>query len=183
MKKSLLTAASVLLLGACSSTPGGYETAEYVTGGTSSGTSLASPDVLSADSMVAGYDDNAAASTKELRKDLAAIAGDRVFFDFDSASLSTDAQKQLREMADYIKGHFEKVKSITVEGHCDERGTREYNLALGDRRAVSVKKYLVGLGIDPNMINTISYGKERPADARHNDAAWAKNRRAVVVLD
>ncbi len=71
---------------------------------------------------------------------------------------------------------------MTIEGHCDERGTREYNLALGERRANAAKNYLVALGIDPNRIRTISYGKERPAVIGSNEAAWAQNRRAVTVV-
>lgn len=112
---------------------------------------------------------------------VAAVGADRVFFNFDSASLSQEAQATLRSAAEYIKAN--NVDAITVEGHCDERGTREYNLALGDRRAVSVKKYLVGLGVSADKITTISYGKERPAMPGHTSAAWAQNRRGVLVLN
>jgi peptidoglycan-associated lipoprotein len=73
--------------------------------------------------------------------------------------------------------------SVTVEGHCDERGTREYNLALGERRATAVRNALVALGISPNRIKTISYGKERPAVLGSNEAAWAQNRRGVTVIN
>ena len=73
--------------------------------------------------------------------------------------------------------------SITVEGHCDERGTREYNLALGERRATAVKNFLVALGVDANRIATISYGKERPDALGHNEAAWAQNRRGVTAVN
>ena len=73
--------------------------------------------------------------------------------------------------------------SVTVEGHCDERGTREYNLALGERRAASVKNYLVALGVDPSRISTLSYGKERPLAMGHDEAAWSQNRRGVSILN
>ncbi len=105
---------------------------------------------------------------------------DRVFFGFDSSALSKDAQMRLQEVASYLKA--KDIRRVTVEGHCDERGTREYNLALGDRRAVAAKKYLVGLGVDESRITTISFGKERPANAAHNEGAWSENRRAVVVV-
>lgn len=110
------------------------------------------------------------------------VAGgfDTVYFDYDSAAIRNDAEANLNKFADFAKAN--DVQGVTIEGHCDERGTREYNLALGDRRAVAVKKYLVGLGLDPNQMTTISYGKERPAVEGHNEAAWAKNRRGVIVL-
>lgn len=73
--------------------------------------------------------------------------------------------------------------TVTIEGHTDERGTREYNLALGERRANSVRDYMIALGVDPNRIKTISYGKERPVDPSSNEDAWSRNRRAVTVVD
>jgi peptidoglycan-associated lipoprotein len=73
-------------------------------------------------------------------------------------------------------------EKIVIEGHCDERGTAEYNIALGERRAKSVKRYLINLGVDSSQLSTISYGEERPADPGHNEAAWAKNRRAEFVI-
>jgi peptidoglycan-associated lipoprotein len=103
-----------------------------------------------------------------------------VYFDYDSSEIRADAQSNLKKFADFSKAN--DVKGVTIEGHADERGTREYNLALGDRRAVSVKKYLVGLGLSPDQVTTISYGKERPAVEGHDEAAWAKNRRGVIVL-
>ena len=116
----------------------------------------------------------------KFQKEFVAGGYNIVYFDYDSAAIRSDAETSLNKFASFAKDN--EVKGITVEGHCDERGTREYNLALGDRRAVAVKKYLVGLGMDPNQITTISYGKERPAVEGHNEAAWAKNRRGVIVL-
>ncbi|MAI08852.1 MAG: peptidoglycan-associated lipoprotein [Magnetococcales bacterium] len=117
-------------------------------------------------------------SASELEKVAAMYTGNKVHFGFDSAALSPESQARLKAIATRIKS--ENPAQVIVEGHCDERGTREYNLALGDRRAVSAKKYLVGLGVDSSKIKTISYGKERPLDAAHNPKAWEQNRRAVV---
>ncbi len=113
-------------------------------------------------------------------EDLAQNVGDRVFFDYDSAMLSADAQHTLERQSAWLK-QYSNV-SVTLEGHCDERGTREYNLALGERRAAAAKKYLVGLGIASSRISTISYGKERPAVIGSDESAWGQNRRAVSVI-
>ena len=98
-----------------------------------------------------------------------------IYFDFDKYNLKPPAIKKLDKTADWLSKN-PNVR-IRIEGHCDERGTNEYNLALGDRRANSAKKYLINLGISPERISTISYGEERPVDPGHNEAAWAKNRR------
>lgn len=103
---------------------------------------------------------------------------DTVNFDYDSSAIRSDAQAILEAQAKYLK---ETGKTIIVEGHCDERGTREYNLALGERRANSVKQALVSLGVEAGRISTISYGKERPLDGGTDEAAFAKNRRGVTV--
>ncbi|NBV54622.1 MAG: peptidoglycan-associated lipoprotein Pal [Proteobacteria bacterium] len=110
------------------------------------------------------------------------VAGgyNNVYFDYDSAAIRSDAEASLKRFHDFAKTN--NVQGVTVEGHCDERGTREYNLALGDRRAVAVKKYLVGMGMSPEQITTISYGKERPAAEGHDEGSWSKNRRGVLVL-
>ncbi|MDD4556323.1 MAG: peptidoglycan-associated lipoprotein Pal [Alphaproteobacteria bacterium] len=109
-----------------------------------------------------------------------ANADDRVFFAFDSSSISSEAAESLKTQAKWLNEHA-KV-NVVVEGHADERGTREYNLALGERRANSVKQYLVSQGIAADRVSTISYGKERPAVLGNNEAAWAQNRRAVTVV-
>ena len=104
---------------------------------------------------------------------------DRVFFAYDSDSVAASAQATLSKQAKWLKAN--PSVAIAVEGHADERGTREYNLALGDRRASSVKDYLMSQGISSNRISTISYGKERPVKSGSNDTAWAQNRRSVTV--
>ncbi len=105
--------------------------------------------------------------------------GDRVFFGFDRFDLTPEARDVLERQSEWLK-RFPDI-TITVAGHTDERGTREYNLALGERRAHSVKNYLVALGVEPNRIRTVSYGKEQPVDPRSAESAWSKNRRGVSV--
>jgi peptidoglycan-associated lipoprotein len=102
------------------------------------------------------------------------------FFAYDESTLSSEAQAALTGSASWLRKHPEY--SLLVEGHCDERGTEQYNLALGDRRANTAKEFLVTLGLDGNRIRTVSYGEERPFDSGHDEAAWAKNRRAHLVL-
>ena len=114
------------------------------------------------------------------QEDLVVNVGDRVFFGFDKSDLSTEAQATLDRQAAWLKKYA--TAKVTVEGHADERGTREYNLALGERRATAAKNYLVAAGIPAGRITTISYGKERPAVVGSNEAAWAQNRRAVTVV-
>jgi peptidoglycan-associated lipoprotein len=114
------------------------------------------------------------------QEDLIVNVGDRVFFDYNSSELDTDAQELLQDQVAWIKQYD---ASITIEGHCDERGTREYNLALGEKRAQSVKNYLVTMGVLPSKITTISYGKERPSVVGSNDGAWSQNRRSVTTVN
>jgi len=106
---------------------------------------------------------------------------EKAYFDFDKYNIRPDARTALEYNAEVLKRHPEV--DILIEGHCDERGTVEYNLALGERRANSVKDYLVKLGIDASRMRTISYGKERPVDLGHNEVAWQKNRRAEFKID
>jgi peptidoglycan-associated lipoprotein len=115
------------------------------------------------------------------REDFQQNVGDRVFFDFDKSDVKPEGRTTLQRQADWLK-KYPNV-TVTVEGHCDERGTREYNLALGERRASAVKKMLVALGVAANRVSTISYGKERPAVVGSNEAAWAQNRRGVTVIN
>lgn len=113
-------------------------------------------------------------------RDFMANAKDRVFFAFDSSSISDNAVEVLQTQVKWLKKH-EKV-NVIIQGYCDDRGTREYNLALGERRANAAKQYLISQGIAADRISTISYGKERPAVLGNNEAAWAQNRRAVTVV-
>jgi peptidoglycan-associated lipoprotein len=117
---------------------------------------------------------------KGSQEDFVANTGDRVFFAFDKSDLSSEAKGQLGKWVAFLKQYPQD--SLTIEGHADERGTREYNLALGERRANSVKSFLVANGVQATRLKTISYGKERPAVIGSNDAAWAQNRRGVGVV-
>ena len=158
--------AAVALLSAC-------ETATTVggTSGGSGGASTAKPQqVASSATVVPGS-----------QEDLVVSVGDSVYFDFNKFSLRADALNVLERQAAWLKSNASVTFSI--EGHCDERGTREFNLALGERRANAVKDYLVTLGINPVRIKTISYGKERPVAMGSNNAAWAQNRRGVTKVN
>ncbi|MBV8169476.1 MAG: peptidoglycan-associated lipoprotein Pal [Alphaproteobacteria bacterium] len=154
--------AAALLLAACENTP---ETAN-----TGTGTGMASTPPASTAQR------GPAPGSKE---DFVANVGDRVFFAYDKADLSADARRTLERQAAWLRQWTNQ--RLTVEGHCDERGTREYNLALGERRANAVKDYLVALGVPASRLSTISYGKERPVVLGSNEAAWAQNRRGVSV--
>lgn len=113
--------------------------------------------------------------------DLVTNVGDRVFFGYDRFDVSPEAREILERQAKWMMQY--PSLSLTIEGHADERGTREYNLALGEKRANAVKNYLIALGVDPFRLVTISYGKERPAVPGANDTAWAQNRRAVTKVN
>ncbi|WP_182087104.1 peptidoglycan-associated lipoprotein Pal [Aureimonas sp. ME7] len=113
-------------------------------------------------------------------QDFTVNVGDRIFFDTDSTSIRADAQQTLSRQAQWLNQY--RNYSITIEGHADERGTREYNLALGARRAAATRDYLVSQGVAGNRLRTISYGKERPVAVCDDISCWSQNRRAVTVL-
>jgi peptidoglycan-associated lipoprotein len=163
--KSAIVTAAVLLLAACSSTPAPAP-------GAGAGGSAPPPQTA-----VAPQSNIVPGSAEEFQQQV----GDRIFFDFDRYDLSAEARAQLEKQGAWLK-QYPNI-TVTIEGNCDERGTREYNLALGERRASSAKNYLVALGIDPNRIQTISYGKERPAVLGSDEAAWAQNRRDVTAIN
>jgi peptidoglycan-associated lipoprotein len=104
-----------------------------------------------------------------------------IYFGYDKDELTDAARATLRQNANWLKANPQW--SVVLQGHCDERGTIEYNLALGQRRANSVRSYMVSLGVDASRIRTVSYGEERPVDRGHNEAAWAKNRRAETQVE
>ena len=116
---------------------------------------------------------------KETVEYLAAGVPDRVFFATNKSSLTTASRATLRKQATFLRKN--KNLNVTIEGHADERGTREYNLALGERRANAAKDYLMTYGISSDRISVLSYGKERPVDSGSNPLAWSKNRRSVTV--
>jgi peptidoglycan-associated lipoprotein len=154
--KSIAVLSAVFLLSACDTNPTGGAGADGK-GGVAGGVNGETSGYLDADKNV----------------------GDRVFFDYDSSAINDEAKQTLEMQAAWLKKN--PTVGLSVEGHCDERGTREYNIALGERRATAAKKLLVSLGVAANRITTISYGKERPAVVGSDESAWSQNRRAVSV--
>lgn len=122
----------------------------------------------------------AGSATPGSQQDFTVNVGDRIFFDTDSTSIRADAQQTLARQAQWLAKY--PNYAITIEGHADERGTREYNLALGARRAASTRDYLVSQGVPSNRMKTISYGKEKPVAVCDDISCWSQNRRAVTVL-
>lgn len=188
MKKNLLITASVLVLASCANNSQDVDLTEknLEIQPTVQQESYTAADTSDNYGSTVSYDGINAAildeKTLQLRQDLANITSNKIRFDYDSSAVNADAQAKLDTIANFVLAN-DSIVSIMIEGHADERGTREYNLSLGERRAVSVKRYLVGLGLDANKIETRSLGKEQPEDPAHNSAAWAKNRRAVVLLN
>jgi peptidoglycan-associated lipoprotein len=158
--------AVTFLLAAC-------ETASQVSGDSAS-TSASNTASSSASS-------SSSASAEKTSAEKLAQVGDTVNFDFDSAELTVSARSTLNRQSAFLSVNPDLM--IVIEGHADERGTREYNLALGERRATAVRDYLVAKGINSARVRTVSYGKERPAVSGSDEAAWAKNRRATTVLN
>jgi peptidoglycan-associated lipoprotein len=162
-KRYVLVCSTMLLVSACSSTKDGSADQLGMNDGS-----------MSADGMSAG------APTPGTQEDLVVNVGDRVMFGYDSYDLTPEGRTTLENQAAWLAQYANL--SVTIEGHADERGTREYNLALGERRATAAKNYLVTLGVNPSRVSTVSYGKERPAAEGSDEASWAQNRRGVTVV-
>ena len=156
--------------GASATSSSASSTSEASTASSSSSSSSASASAASAE----------ATALEKARGELMSI-GDTVLFAFDSSQLSSDAMATLDRQAAFLNA--KPSYRVKIEGHADERGTREYNLALGERRASATRDYLVARGVDGSRIRIVSYGKERPAVVGSNEDAWAKNRRSVTVLN
>ena len=179
--------AALFLVAACETTPdesasttGGGGTTSTTSGTSSSGVTAA-PVTPEAETMAAAESMMPAPPTPGSQEDLVINVGDRVFFGYDKSVIAAAAEKTLKRQAAWMRRH--STVTLTVEGHADERGTREYNLALGERRATSVKNFLVALGISADRIATLSYGKERPDALGHTEAAWSQNRRGVSTVN
>ena len=169
LSKYTIVLIMTLVLAACATAPKETASTESTTSSSSSSSSeVSKPQVV--DGVYVGTD------TVEM---LAVDVPDRIFFAYDSYSLTSAAQDTLSKQAKWLKANGSVT--ISIEGHADERGTREYNLALGDRRANAAKDFLMAQGISSSRITTISFGKERPANAASNKTAWAQNRRSVTV--
>ena len=178
LKKFLLSIFLFGFLAACSTTP--KDTADSSGGGSSGEFNTATTSEDAASTAVDTTTSDFSGIIGGSRDDFIVNVGDRVYFSYDSFELDDDAKELLQHQAAWLK-QYNKT-SIIIEGHCDERGTREYNLALGEKRAQAVKNYLSGLGVINFRLNTISYGKERPAVVGSTDAAWSQNRRSVTVV-
>lgn len=163
MSRPLLMATAVLALAACSKKP----PAELppAPGGTESNQTAPTGPAGPAKGSQADF--------------IASVSSDRIFFGLDQYDVDAEDQATLQSQAAWLQQN--PSVRVTIEGHADERGTRDYNIALGERRANAAKNYLASLGIDPSRIGTVSYGKERPAALGSDEAAWAQNRRAVTV--
>ena len=172
IKNSIIITGVLLLLASC-------ETASQKAVSGSASSSSSSSSASKSDSVKKGS--SLFAKGKETPADKLISVGDRVLFDYDSAELSNDAKLILDKQSRFLRANTDMT--FTIEGHCDERGTREYNLALGEQRATAVRDYLVIEGISPDRLRVISYGKEKPAVVGANDMAFAKNRRAVTTID
>ena len=177
--KILLSIFLVVFISACTTKP--KDTADV--SGSGSTTASSDTELTSGDASILSDLENTSLGgpiiTPGTSEDLIVNVGDRVFFGYDSAELDQDAQELLQDQVAWIKQHG---SSVIIEGHCDERGTREYNLALGEKRAQAVKNFLIAMGIPDSRVSTISYGKERPAVVGSNDGAWSQNRRSVTTV-
>jgi len=176
VQKILMSMLLSFFITACATTP--KDTSD--SSGSGSGSSSSSSSVSSS-SDSSSDDDSSAGIVPGSQEDLIVNVGDRVFFGYDSSELDSDNQELLQDQVAWLKQYSDV--SVTIEGHCDERGTREYNLALGEKRAQAVKNYLISLGISESRVSTISYGKERPAVIGSNDGAWSQNRRSVTKVN
>ncbi|OAN52059.1 MULTISPECIES: peptidoglycan-associated lipoprotein Pal [unclassified Sphingobium] len=165
LSRTLVMATAIIALAACSKKPPAeLPPAPGGTGGTTAPTGPATP----------------SGPVKGSQEDfIASVASDRIFFALDQFDVDAEDQATLQSQAAWLQQN--PAVRVTIEGHADERGTRDYNIALGERRANAAKNYLASLGIDPGRITTVSYGKERPAALGSDEAAWAQNRRAVTV--
>ena len=171
------TASQITTDSAGDSTASSSSSTASASGSSSSGSSGSS----SASSTSSSSASSSAAAGTDSAADKLASIGNTVYFSYDSAALDGNSQATLYRQAAFLNGN--PSLTVTIEGHCDERGTREYNLALGERRAAAARDYLLAQGVDPARIKVISYGKERPAMAGSNEESWAKNRRAATVLN
>ncbi len=170
--KAFTAVAALLFIAACATAP--------ERSGEASGTGDTAPETAKVESKPA-VQPQPEGPEPGSRADLVANVGDRVFFDLDKFDLRLDARDTLDRQAAWLRRYPDVT--VTIEGHCDERGTREYNLALGQRRAAAVRDYLVELGVSASRIDVVSYGKERPEVVGSNEAAWKQNRRGVTMVE
>lgn len=176
MRLKIITAIAVLLVAGACTTASELSSSDSSAGATKS--SSATDKVSQQQASISK--ESATEIVPGTQADLVANVGDRVLFEYDSSDLTPEARRTLERQAAWLKRNIEV--SVTIEGHCDERGTREYNLALGDRRATAVYNFLLASGVDGPRMQTLSFGKERPVALGSNETAWGQNRRGVTVV-
>ena len=197
IKRLLTICAATILLSACETASTDSNEVVGSSGGSSSGTNAAasaSPNTSTSSNTASETSSSSSSSSSASNaggsssigsikspEELLAKVGSTVYFDYDQSTLTNEAQATLDRQAAFLKAS--PSFRITIEGHCDERGTREYNLALGDRRASAVRDYLVAKGINASRLTTISYGKERPSVGGSNETSYSLNRRAISKID
>ena len=194
MKRFILLAASAALLAACetaseidaiasgASGSSASSSASSASSGTSSSSSGGTSSASSSSSSSSASSDSGTSYSYDTDPKTALIkVGDRVLFGYDSSELDDEDRSILDNQGKFLNQN--PSLKVTIEGHCDERGTREYNLALGEKRASAVKDYLISVGINSDRISVVSYGKERPQVLGSNKAAWSMNRRSVTSID
>ena len=196
IKRLLTICAATILLSACETASTDSNEVVGSSGGSSSGTNAAASassntstssntasETSSSSSSSSASNAGGSSSIGSIKspEELLARVGSTVYFDYDQSTLTDEAQATLDRQAAFLKAS--PSFRITIEGHCDERGTREYNLALGDRRASAVRDYLVAKGINASRLTTISYGKERPSVGGSNETSYSLNRRAISKID
>jgi len=181
MRKTILVLSLSLFAAACSSAP--QDSASSTAGGANGlgGRNPGGPGAAPLSGVASSTLPGAGTAIPGSQQDLAQTVGDRVYFTTNQSELSPEARGILDRQAQWLQRY--PAVTVTIEGHADERGTREYNLALGDRRASAVRNYLASLGIPTNRVATISYGKERPEVVGSNEKSWAQNRRAVTTVN
>ena len=195
MKRFLLLGAIAALLAACetaseidaiasgaSGSSGTTTASSSASNSTSDGSTTSSSSGASTSSATSSTETSSSSYSYDTDPKTALIkVGDRVLFGYDSSELDDDDRAILNSQSKFLNQN--PSLKVTIQGHCDERGTREYNLALGEKRASSVKDYLISLGINSERISVVSYGKERPQVLGSNKAAWSMNRRSVTTID
>ena len=194
MKRFLLLAAGAALLTACETASEIDAIASGASGSSASSASSATTSTASSGSSDSSSSSSSSTSSSGASSESATTysydtdpktalikVGDRVLFGYDSSELDDDDRSVLDNQAKFLNQN--PSLKVTIEGHCDERGTREYNLALGEKRASAVKDYLISVGINSERISVVSYGKERPQVLGSNKAAWSMNRRSVTTID
>ena len=179
LMKSRFLLLALFLVAACSSTD--VDEAKQVATGQGTGAAAAggAPPMRTSPARPGGFDQGALQPVETARQ-LAEAGADRVYFTFDSYDLDTQARGILERQARLL--NTQQGVNATIEGHCDERGTREYNIALGERRASAVRDYLIALGVAPSRLRVVSFGEERPAAVGSSEEVFAQNRRAVTVV-